>query len=203
MASEKKKQDETRYQVYLDERGSLIEAARLGAQQFDKAVLTLAAGALAISITFLDKICPQPEKGTIFILCSSWACFILSMLSTLFSFLVSQKACFKQIDILEKRQQDSSQEAPRNGWASMTWVLNWCSILLFAAGIGLLAYFSFLNLHQKMEGNMARQEKAGVSGGVVAQEPSVDLNRGIVPQKPPAGQKPDATSPKKPDKTKK
>jgi hypothetical protein len=40
------KQEE--YKVYLEERKQLIEAERGTAQQFDKAILTLAAGALAL-----------------------------------------------------------------------------------------------------------------------------------------------------------
>jgi len=48
--------EDENYQVYLDERKMLIYAERETAQQFDKAVLTLAAGALALSITFIKHI---------------------------------------------------------------------------------------------------------------------------------------------------
>jgi hypothetical protein len=56
------------------------------ANQFDKAILTLAAGALAISLTFIKDIIPTPDALTIGLLTGSWCCFIGSICSTLLSF---------------------------------------------------------------------------------------------------------------------
>ncbi len=45
---------------YLDERRLAMDAEKSGASQFDKAVLTLAAGAFGISIAFIREIAPSP-----------------------------------------------------------------------------------------------------------------------------------------------
>ncbi len=97
------------YTTYLDERRLLIEAEQKGAQQFDKAILTLAGGALAISITFIKNIAPHPNVETIYLLKSAWFAFILSLLSTLCSFLTSQSACRKQRDIIESEESNNEK----------------------------------------------------------------------------------------------
>lgn len=51
----------SKYDVYLEERKLLIDAEREGARTLDKAILTLAAGALALSITFLEKVVPVAQ----------------------------------------------------------------------------------------------------------------------------------------------
>ena len=53
------------YEVYLEERKLLVDAEREGARTFDKAILTLAAGALALSITFLEKVVPVAQATTL------------------------------------------------------------------------------------------------------------------------------------------
>lgn len=84
----------------MDERRALVEAEKSGSQQFDKAILTLAAGALAISLTFIKNIAPHPKDWTIYFLLASWIGFIISLVCTLCSFLTSQAAFRKQIEIL-------------------------------------------------------------------------------------------------------
>jgi len=58
-------EEKTDYQTYLEERKILIDSERETAQQFDKAILTLAAGALALSITFINQIAPEPKPNSV------------------------------------------------------------------------------------------------------------------------------------------
>jgi hypothetical protein len=46
--------DQRTYQQYLDERKLLIESERAAAEGFDKTLLTLSAGAIALSVTFVE-----------------------------------------------------------------------------------------------------------------------------------------------------
>ena len=135
------------YETYLDERRTLIEAEQKGAQQFDKAILTLAGGALAISLTFLKNIAPHPKDWTITWLALAWIALILSLLSTLCSFLTSQSACRKQIDILENDFFPSKENHDENN-TSAIWTkrLNLFSIILFVLGIIFLSIFSIGNI---------------------------------------------------------
>jgi len=140
---EKNKQEE--YQIYLEERKQLIAAERETAQQFDKAILTLAAGALALSITFINQIAPNPKPHSVYFLIGAWILFCFSLLSTLISFLTSQVACRKQRDILDDKL--SSKENNKSNKAAL-WTnrLNYFSIVFFILGVVSLIVFSAMNL---------------------------------------------------------
>ncbi len=133
------------YQVYLEERKLLITAERETTQQFDKAILTLAAGALALSITFINQIAPQPISNSICYLMGAWILFCLSILSALISFLMSQKACRRQRDILDETTSGTCKD-DKNKFAVWTGRFNYCSIIFFILGVSFLIIFSAINL---------------------------------------------------------
>ncbi|MDE1889230.1 MAG: hypothetical protein KGJ87_07580 [Planctomycetota bacterium] len=137
------KQDEC--QVYLEERKQLIGAERETAQQFDKAILTLAAGALALSITFIKQIAPHPKSQSIYFLIAAWTFFSLSILSTLISFLKSQDACRRQREILDQDRLSKPHDN-KNSAANWTNRFNWLSIVFFISGIISLIIFSVFNI---------------------------------------------------------
>ena len=141
---ENNKQEE--YKVYTEERKLLITAERETAQQFDKAILTLAAGALALSLTFIKQIAPNPIPNSIFYLIVAWISFCLSMLSTLVSFLTSQIACRKQRDIIDEEISGKNSSNKNNKAASWTNRLNYFSIGSFIIGVISLIVFSIINL---------------------------------------------------------
>jgi len=144
-------EDDLEYRVYLDERKLLIDAKREGARSFDKAILTLAAGALGLSLTFVKEIAPNMRLGTIPLLIGAWAGFCVSLLCTLVSFLTSQAACSRQLKILEAEyfgNRDSrSEKINLKNWPGMltNW-LNILSIITFIAGAVFLAVFSAVNM---------------------------------------------------------
>src|SRR5262245_8526451 len=70
-------------EVYLDERKLLVDLEQKSADQHDKAILTLAAGGLALSITFLEKIAPNPRPDTLWLIAFSWGGFITSLVAIL------------------------------------------------------------------------------------------------------------------------
>jgi len=196
---EKKTQGEVKYDVYLDERRALIEAEKSSSQQFDKAILTLAAGALAISLTFIQHIVPHPKNWTVYFLSFSWLTFIISILSTLCSFLTSQSACSRQREILEKEFFSSSEnEDHMNTMAIWTKGLNWLSISSFILGVILLAVFSIANITDVKGVNMAQKDKTkkideGFVPAKVPKKPDLE-KKGYIPPPPP--KKPDS-GPKK------
>ena len=90
MDQESKEDGRLKYNVYLEERKLLIDAEREGSRSFDKAILTLAADALGLSITFVDKIAPLPQATTLWLLVASWISFGFSIIVILSSFITSQ-----------------------------------------------------------------------------------------------------------------
>jgi len=143
--------DDFKYKVYLEERKSLVDAEREGSRLFDKAILTLAAGAFWLSLTFIRQIVPNITSGTMFMLICAWVGFCISLLSTLISFLTSQFACSKQREILEAEYFDNHSGYDkkvifRNKTAIWTKRLNILSIFTFIIGVIFLAIFSIINL---------------------------------------------------------
>ncbi len=143
------KKEKTQYEVYLEERKALVQAEKEGSQQFDKAILTLAAGALAISITFINQITPHPKPETICILAWGWIAFGMSLIFTLVSFFTSQKACRRQrtilqYDFFDKKESELNEQ--KNNWAIGTKIFNFLSILAFVIGVIFLGSFSISNI---------------------------------------------------------
>jgi hypothetical protein len=131
-------------QTYLDERKLLVDAEREAARSFDKAMLTLSAGAFALSITFVREIAPSPGCGCFLFV--AWFMFGLAILSTLISFLVSQRAMRRQRDILENAYRTaSSVDGQENTPATVTKHLNFLSIVLFGIGLIMMVIFAIQN----------------------------------------------------------
>ena len=157
-----------RYGVYRQERDNLIDAKREASRLFDRAILTLTAGAFGLSLTFVNQIAPRLRTETVSVLKLSWAFFCVSLISTLISFLTSQAACTRQIDIVGAKflNESSGGEAAGNraegtdnlpsdenckhyekNWPGLwTRWLNYLSIVGFIIGIALLATFAGVNL---------------------------------------------------------
>jgi len=138
---------ENDYKVYSEERKALIQALAEETHKFDRTILTLAAGALGFSLAFIKDIVPDIKPGSLIWMIVSWLCFGLSLLSTLFSFLTSQSACRRQIEILEKVIFEKyEREKEKNIPAIWTGRLNLFSIVTFMLGVIFLALFVIFNL---------------------------------------------------------
>jgi hypothetical protein len=181
-------------ETYLAERKLLMELECESTRSFDKAMITLSAGALGLSITFIRQIAPMPQvKSLLYV---AWGGFILCLLSTLLSFLFSQSAMRKQRGILD---QDYIGEldisAQTNLWAKTTKFLNVSSIACFMVGVVFFVWFSITNLPK---------EEDTVSKEIVktAQPEAEDVKKkGLVPPnlpvKPQPSPKPPAPDPPK------
>jgi hypothetical protein len=173
--------DET---AYVGERTLLVEMEQKSADQHDKAILTVASGGLALSITFLKDIAPNPLPETWKYLGVSWACFVVGILAILLSFLTSQSACRKQRDFLDELYQKGSVAvaAKKNWWSSWTNGLNWVSYALVFFAVVFFTLFSWLNLgkggHETMTDTPQNQQ-------VQSSMKPIEVKGGAVPPKPP------------------
>jgi hypothetical protein len=68
------------------------DGAHASIQEFDRAILTLSAGLLALSLAFIKDVVPLTAAIDLFLLFWSWGLFGTSILLTLVSFIASQKA---------------------------------------------------------------------------------------------------------------
>lgn len=136
-----------RIEIYLDERKLLVEAQQVSYQQFDKYVLTLSTGFLSLSVAFFKDIFPEAELTHKEILITSWILFSASILTTLLSFLASQQAYTRQLQITEDYyiKEDKKALEARNIWATATKVLNICSAAFFVLAVTATVHFVSIN----------------------------------------------------------
>ena len=199
------------HKVLYREREILIDELREASRSFDQNMLTLSAGALGLSITFVNLIAPNPQ-GTRYLI-YAWYFFIGSLLSTLISFLTSQSACRKQMINVDHMINDSKVELKcgwkyiipwwmkknkakckdcysKNCWSRVTLYLNILSITLFVLGVMSFAIFAGRSLankenQKKEENKLATQINSNQTPqSTPNQLPNRD-NRGFVPQTTP------------------
>lgn len=115
-------------------------------KEMDKTSLALSTGALALSLTFLHDIAPDPIPWTLRILAASWIMLVVSMLATSFSFYFSQLAYSLEIKKWDDNYTDTKAYESMNCWTQMISCLNLLALIFLATGVGLLAWFALVNV---------------------------------------------------------
>lgn len=129
-------------EVYSSERAELIKSAHYAADQLDKTLITLSTGSLYLSFYFVKDLKNITSEC---FLALGWFSFIISIISILLSFLFSEKAFSKQLDILNAKYKNKKaiEENKWNNWISYMQLLSLISLIL---GIIFLTRFYFLNI---------------------------------------------------------
>src|ERR1051325_1555239 len=124
-------------------RAHLVEARQKAFEDFDKTVLTLSGGALAVSITFVKDLLGPGTLANEGFLLSAWVCWGVSVLTVLVSYYSSQLTLNRAIN-----QIDYGTRSPRPGrlFRRFTLILNAAGGLLFLTGLILLILFISRNL---------------------------------------------------------
>jgi hypothetical protein len=119
----------------------LVETEHKASESYDKAVMTLSGGALAISLTFVKNVA-QPVVA-LWRLESAWVALTVSVGSILVSMPTSQIALRHSI-----HQVDEGKPTQRPGgmFSIATEMLNVLATVTFIGGIALLAWFSLSNV---------------------------------------------------------
>jgi hypothetical protein len=170
--------------------------------RYDKWILTLSGGALALSITFIEKIAPEPTPASVIWLQVAWALLVLAMLTGLISLMTSQQAirqCMKELDDSYQEDRPVNQTFPK-GFSTATNILNWASAFLFCLGVAAMCWFSFVNMNTRPTTDNPRgttmTEKKPLNESHVPSTPppsKVKDTRGLVPSSPPPTPKPTQT----------
>jgi hypothetical protein len=150
-----------RYLTMLAESRRSLEAESYKVEaEYDKTIITLAGGALGVSMAFLKDIAHNPDASTLWLLRGSWVLFSLTLLSTLVSMLTSQSAFDDGIEYTTRRIDDaagegvaanrspSDEELERSLGSSCkrTRWLNRASAGLFVLGALFLVFFTVSNV---------------------------------------------------------
>ncbi|MCK5564326.1 MAG: hypothetical protein KAJ07_03695 [Planctomycetes bacterium] len=133
------------YKVFLDHRQTLIESRFQISIGLDKAILTLSAGALAISMTFITDIIKTPTS--IWQLITAWFLFGVAIASDLLSIYFCQMAYGKGIKNLDANYSEQTSTHNKNNWSIVTRVGAVVSIFTFILGLLFLGLFIRINLN--------------------------------------------------------
>ena len=91
------------YELYLAERTRLTSVKHEASKAYDRTILTFSAGAVGLSVTFLEKVTMAPTaRGFLY---ASWISFGLAIFATVYSLLASQRAIEEEIKDLDSRYQ--------------------------------------------------------------------------------------------------
>ncbi len=85
-------EEQNRRKLYESQCFKYQDGANAAIQEFDRAILTLSAGSLGLSLAFLRDVVPLKSALNLSVLFGSWCLFGGAILLTLLSFFASQKA---------------------------------------------------------------------------------------------------------------
>lgn len=141
--------DEMHHQNYLDHVKTLTEIESQQIKSFDKSVLSVASGALGLSLLFSERLAPSVPVLS-WLLYAAWGLLCLSILSTMLSFLLAAEASSKQREIFGKFYSEgfSGREAP-NPFTPWIGRLNWLSLILTCLGVVCLTLFAISNFAER------------------------------------------------------
>ena len=146
-----------RRREYNDERGRLIELEWRTADSFVKTITGLSAGALGLSLAFVEKLAPRPPAYPL-LAGGAWLAFAVSLGLILVAHLTGRWSMRRQRRIIYQDQinqagaarspedgESAQTSEPANTWASITSWLDALALLAFLVGTGLLVTFGWLN----------------------------------------------------------
>ncbi len=119
----------------------LRQADHTASRDFDRALMTLAAGALAVSIAFIHDVAPKPVH--VAWLGMAWGLFALSLVAILVGFLTSQLSLQREMRLVLGTE---DEEKGGKWYGTFTVACNGASAAAFVLGVGALVVFALYNL---------------------------------------------------------
>jgi TRAP-type mannitol/chloroaromatic compound transport system permease small subunit len=153
---------------YISLRERLLASEQHYARSYDKWLLTLSGGALALSMVLCKDVVVGTPQGTGWLL-ASWILFAAAILSTLACILLSHSAHEKDVELLDHlygkhevdwQTQVHEKQGEQWGRKAIAW-LNGMSLMFFTFGLCLLAYFASQNMVKNGEGNVEPEQTTG------------------------------------------
>ena len=182
--------DEATHRTYSEYMNQLHSERHSSFVQFDKAILSLSGGTLAVSIAFIKDLVPLTELVCLPLLLVSWVLLGLSITSTVVSFLFSQNAYARQIASAERYFVDGEQEAreTENPFSVVTSRLNYFSAACFMSALLATIVFAGLNLSRASAKMRAQETEMSATADSGSEKPSgreLEVQEGSVPPRMP------------------
>lgn len=153
--------DKERVRVYEKIRDELTKIQTSNAENFDRSILTLSSAGLGISLVFLDKLINISNAQFKPLLYLSWILFVLTIVTTLISYIMGQKGIKVHLNFAEKYylDEDESYLLKKNKFQKFVDVYAYFTISFFISAIIFLMIFIFINI-PKGETKMADEIKS-------------------------------------------
>lgn len=157
-------------EIYSSFRNELLQRQLSNTENYDKAILALSSASLAISVTFIKSIVPIKIAQYLWLLTTSWVCFLLSIISSLIAYLVSNAAINMQLEIAEDYyvNEIASAFTKENRLSQINNYLNYFVGLSFVSAMTTLMAFVIVNLNSENT-DMSNKENTRLT-------PSVEFN---------------------------
>ncbi len=168
-----------RYNAQLDSYRALNESLMYqAAQNYDKYLITLSSGALALSLTFISTILKGKPLQNYWLLFTSWGCWLVTILSILYSFSTSSLSHSKAIDQVDDKT--TNKEKPGGHLSTITQTLSRIGGISFFIAIISICFFVGTN----MKGDWNMSDKKPINEGTTPRNPPTEY-KGTVPKKAP------------------
>lgn len=139
-------------QLLAETRADLLSRQLSNAENYDKAVLTLSTAFLGISFAFLKDFVPIDRAVWLCLLYGSWVVLTGSVMSTIISFWLSQRAIDVQLRKAEDYYlRDDQCALNKSRVATATDWVNAVSGVLFVLGVSLTTVFVIVNLERSLK----------------------------------------------------
>ena len=124
-------------------RESLVRGFHANQRSYDRTILTLASGGLAISIAFYKNFIGEEQALCLVYLSWAWKCWVASLITLLVGYIVGQLANWKAI-----KQHDTNYTGKKWGgvYNNVATGLNWFAGISLITGIVFMMYFVSYNL---------------------------------------------------------
>ena len=124
-------------------RESLVRGFHANQRSYDRTILTLASGGLAISIAFYKNFIGEDQALSLVYLNWAWICWVISLITLLVGYILGQLANLKAI-----KQYDDNYTGRKwgGGYNYIATGLNWFAGISLITGIILMMCFVSYNL---------------------------------------------------------
>jgi hypothetical protein len=129
-----------------DEKEKLRNTLDASEALFEKNIVYLSAGALALSFGLIEKVVTVEKACCKVLLFISWSVLMISLSVNLMSHIISSSYTLKSIEEIDNElayEQLIGRINKRNLWIQR---MNWCSLITFLLGIVSLFIFVMLNI---------------------------------------------------------
>jgi hypothetical protein len=162
-------------------RNQIWQGRQANYENQDKAILSLASGALGVSLAFVKDIVPISQASWITLLVTSWGLFGVSIVVVLISFGLAQAAHDLQLELARKYYVERSIDEDgmsKNRYLSCTEWLNRSAVVCFLAGLVCTVVFASVNVI--FASNVSSQKGMPMPSNVYERENAVNANPDVV-----------------------